>query len=58
MASSGSTAFLSDYNTPQSTTSNVWTTGSGSRGYGQNVIFSTALSTSTTMGVSEWNNLR
>ena len=58
MASSGSTAFLSDYNTPQSTTSNVWRTGSGSRGYGQSVIFSTALTTSTTMGVSEWNNLR
>ena len=58
MASSGSTAFLSDYNTPQGTTANVWRTGTGSRGYGQGVYFSSSLSTTTTMGVTEWNNLR
>lgn len=58
MASSGSKALLTDYNTPQSTTNSLWLVGSGNRGYGQLGIYSSALSTSTTMGVNEWNNLR
>lgn len=58
MASSGSTALLSDYNTPQSTANSLWLVGSGNSGYGQNGLYSSALSTTTTMGVNEWNNLR
>jgi hypothetical protein len=58
MASSGSTALLSDYNNPQSTITNVFGNGSGNRGYGQTTIFSSAYSTSTVISANDWNNLR
>lgn len=58
MPSSGNTANRTDYNNPQGTTDAVWRTGTATRGYGQGTFFSSAVSTSTTMGVTEWNNLR